>query len=50
MFSWEGDYAVFFDGAGRLSGLRRWRGEKWQDASAAFDLDRENRTLTFKRG
>jgi hypothetical protein len=50
MFSWEGDHAVFFDGAGKLSGLRRWRGEKWQDASAAFDLDRENRTVTFKRG
>ena len=49
MFSWEGDNAVFFDGEGRLSGVRKWRGDSWQDASAGFNLDQDNRVITFKR-
>jgi hypothetical protein len=48
MFMWEDGYAVFFGGGGKLNGLRR--GESgWKDASASFDLDRENCTITFKR-
>lgn len=48
MFSWGGDYGVFFDGNGNLNGLRVWRDNGWADASGAFDLDKENRTLIFR--
>lgn len=48
MFSREGDLTVFFDGAGRPAGVRRWPGDGWRDAAAAFALGRGERTLTFK--
>jgi hypothetical protein len=50
MFIWESGHAVFFGRGGQMKGLFKWVSNAWKDASADFDLDRENRTITFKQG
>ncbi|MET0621533.1 MAG: hypothetical protein ABW250_01000 [Pyrinomonadaceae bacterium] len=50
MFISEGGHAVFFGRSGKISGVFKWVSGAWKDASAASDIDRENRTVTFKQG